>query len=285
MNNNTIDFKELLKQEKIRYKQSLTKCKNGYEEANANHHVTKDETKQESNVCDLQPVTMLENVSLNQHLISLQSLLFSDVYYIENFMDDTFSNSILSWLKTLPHVLDREACSTSSSSFNGKWTRLKHAERNVALFDLNEASYPILEKVVDALMSIEAFPPTHRPNHVLINEYQGHEGIMPHTDGPNYFDRTATFSLGSGDVLLSFTPREEPSAEPTFQIKLHGGGSLVIFTKDAYSKYCHGIKDRVESLVEYAHKNCANCQPNSMVKRNHRISLTFRHKYNSNNGV
>jgi alkylated DNA repair dioxygenase AlkB len=282
MSENTIDFKHLFKQEKMRYRQTLMQYKHSneeiHEEANANRTVLK-ETKHESYVFDQQPVTKLENVSLSQHLASLPSFTLSDIYYFEKFIEDTFSDSILSWLKTLPYVVDRVCF--DSSSFNGKWTRLKHAKRNVALFDLNDTSYPILEKLVDALMIIEAFPPSHRPNHVLVNEYQGHEGIMPHTDGPNYFDRTATFSIGSGDVLLSFTPREEPSAEPTFQIKLHGEGSLIVFTKDAYSKYCHGIKDRVESLVEYAHENCVNCQPNTIVKRNHRISLTFRHKYNN----
>jgi alkylated DNA repair protein alkB family protein 6 len=288
MTDNAIDFQELFKQEKLRYRETLAKCKNSKKEirdpeADANQQITTEETKHESYDPDLQPViTKLRHVSLGQYLISPPSLPFPHVYYIENCMDGTFSNSIRSWLRTLPREVMDRGCS-NSSSFEGKWTRLKHAERNVALFDLNHAPYPILEKLVDALMSIEAFPADHRPNHVLINEYQGHEGIMPHTDGPKYFNRTATFSIGSGDVLLSFTPREEPSAEPTFQIKLHGTGSLVVFANDAYSKYCHGIKDRVESLVEYAHKKCVNCQPNTIVKRSHRISLTFRHKYN--NGI
>ncbi|CAN0496491.1 unnamed protein product, partial [Discosporangium mesarthrocarpum] len=41
------------------------------------------------------------------------------------------------------------------------------------------------------------FPdPLCPPNHVLLNEYSGGQGISPHKDGPLYDGRVAILSLG-----------------------------------------------------------------------------------------
>jgi hypothetical protein len=105
---------------------------------------------------------------------------------------------------------------------NGTWTRLYYSQRNVAVFDLTQKPcccdiidnhnprlhdvslrlYGLLQTLAKVLVQIKAFPETHPPNHVLINEYDASGGIMPHTDGPMYLDRTATFSIGGGDVLF-----------------------------------------------------------------------------------
>jgi len=122
---------------------------------------------------------------------------------------------------------------------------------------------------------------------VLVNEYQADEGIMPHTDGPAYDNRTATFSIGGGDVLFRLDPirdagggTDDGSGKEGMEVKLSGEGSLIVFTDEAYSKYRHSIDDRVESGVEFADRDrCVNLDDNGEVKRGYRISLTFRHKF------
>eukprot|EP00536_Pseudo-nitzschia_multiseries_P006537 jgi/Psemu1/304234/fgenesh1_kg.140_\ len=56
------------------------------------------------------------------------------------------------------------------------------------------------------LVKQRIFPSSSPPNHVLLNEYQPGQGILPHTDGPLYQDCTATLSLGS-DVVIEFSKR------------------------------------------------------------------------------
>jgi len=229
----------------------------------------------------------------------------SNVYYMQHFLTDEYTNNLIQWLHHLPHAShDTDNDTTNQDHYNGKWTRLKFSQRNVALVDFGcyanprtNIIPPLLEKLAQTLVDIQAFPPSHPPNHVLINEYQGHEGILPHTDGPIYLDRTATFSIASGDVLFHFTERtidndnnhgngngsvnETNKRASVMQVKLHGNGSLVVFTNDAYTNHCHSIDDRIHDLVEYAGRNCANAPMGEAVQRGHRISLTFRHKFPS----
>jgi alkylated DNA repair protein alkB family protein 6 len=222
-----------------------------------------------------------------------------DVYYIPLCLTEEFIECMYTWLQSIQSLenqrIDEKEC-------NGKWTRLKYAKRNVALFDLRltkqqqhenitKMDTTLLHRLCDFLVRINAFPKSHRPNHVLINEYEPMEGIMPHTDGPLYHHRTATFSIGS-DVLFQFTQRqknhdndeEKDALEPDYddmvlQIMLSGKGSLVIFGGDAYINHCHSINDRIgEEAVEYASEKCVNLKQGTAVSRGHRYSLTFRHK-------
>jgi alkylated DNA repair protein alkB family protein 6 len=48
---------------------------------------------------------------------------------------------------------------------------------------------------------IFAASPHGGPNHVLINEYEPGQGIMPHEDGAAYWPVVATISLGSAIVF------------------------------------------------------------------------------------
>ena len=267
----------------------------------------------------------------------------SDVYYIPNLLSTEYVEKLTKWLQSLPrigiegkHSLNtRHTKHTSSmdtdtrndeSQYDGKFTRLKFSQRNVALFNLSSSTsatatasqhtyrYPLLQSLCETLVQIQAFPSSHPPNHVLVNEYSGTEGILPHTDGPLYLDRTATFSIGGGDVLLNFTKRERQrqreheqgvggdinasgggayhtddgdddndddggDEQAVLQVKLHGTGSLVVFAKDVYTDHCHSIQDRVEDLMEHAGERCWNAKHGETVKRGYRISLTFRHKY------
>jgi alkylated DNA repair protein alkB homolog 6 len=124
------------------------------------------------------------------------------------------------------------------------------------------------------------------PNHLLINEYEPHQGIMAHTDGPAYAPRTATISLGCGAVLLQFTPTTAAGGDDnddcrpeqeTFQVVLQGHGSLVLFEDAAYSSLQHSIMEHC--TVEHADATCRNADEGATVRRDYRISITIRHKF------
>jgi len=198
----------------------------------------------------------------------------NNVYYIPTVLHNEFCQLLLHWLSTLEH-----ATSTSSSSSNGRWTRLQYARRNVAIFDsVSISKTPLLQTLCTLLVELNVFPQTHTPNHVLINEYQPCDGILPHTDGPMYYPTTATFSIGGSDVLLKFT-KSTAAKQVVAEVKLCGLGSLVVFTENAYTNHLHSIDDRVSTNVEYASDKCINLNSNEPVQRGHRTSITIRHLY------
>jgi alkylated DNA repair protein alkB family protein 6 len=157
------------------------------------------------------------------------------------------------------------------------------AKRRVLLLDGDASPLPLpFQQLSQLLVRLHIFPSSHPPNHVLVNEYTDNQGIMAHTDGPLYYPKTATLSIGNS-VLLYFqkrlTTHEIGQVEnPVERQVLLESGSLVVFEKEAYTNYCHGIDDAVV-LVEYASPVCLNAPPETRVTRGHRISLTFRHKY------
>lgn len=151
----------------------------------------------------------------------------------------------------------------------------------VALFDASIAPLPpILSRLAKSLVQANAF--TETPNHVLINEYDQGMGIMPHTDGPAYKSRTATVSIG-GDVLFKLTKQRNDnqvkedtgSSALVMEVCLHGCGSLIVFANSAYSNHCHGIDETMNETTTGA---CSNEAKGVLVSREHRVSLTFRHK-------
>ena len=243
----------------------------------------------------------------------------ASIYYIPEFLPRSEDQkALLDWLQKLPENSHSQSSSQKSTEkdANGAWTEMKFAKRRVALFDssalnhnlrnaTNEttrnnspmlfASYPVLQRFADALVSQGIFSSEHPPNHVLVNEYHPGQGIMAHTDGPAYFSRTATLSLGS-DVLISFTKRPKYDENETKiimdktkikspdreHICLLQKGSLLVFEDSAYLDYCHGIKDRI--FLEHITDQCLNAtidyKVGTCITRGYRISLTFRHKYN-----
>jgi alkylated DNA repair protein alkB family protein 6 len=228
------------------------------------------------------------------------------VYYLPGWLGPEYGTELKTWLLSLPERMmsggqDRGG---SKCAYNGEenddelaaasmpcWTTLRHARRRVALFDgrrRDKAAHATgalptpLANIAMALVEAGIFPEDKPPNHVLVNDYRPSEGIMPHTDGPSYLDRTATISIG-GSVILKFRRRltteeiGEGRLYPRLDLLLSGEGSLVVFTGDAYSRYLHSIGEGADTEVTTV--DCANAEAGVVVKRSHRISLTFRHKY------
>ena len=236
------------------------------------------------------------------------------IYYIPNAISRACQNDLCQWLRELPE----------GESGMYEWKTMTYGKRRVCM-------WPELHPT----MNDDAFPssPCHSPlddmamelgrqgigcpttdssnpgsssssssssqalpfNHVLLNDYQAHEGILPHTDGPSYASCTATISLQS-PVLLHFTKRRRsPDEEESMQQQNHSvnnnyddsdlplqvvlePGSVIIFQDDAYLGYCHGISES-ETGTETTTDHCLNAPSGKTIHRGHRYSLTFRHKY------
>jgi len=342
---NAIDFRELRRQERQRLRSSNGDGKNESSHSNqnpvkcdANNGVSNPYDPSYAIVSPLAPYdTLLLGNTLSEETHKILSPRLNSVYYAEKFLSPSTSQEILSWLPTIPKYSRHDTIPKSnkrndhhnvkqphlltekeeSLRHNGKWTRLKHARRNVALFDGTLVEYelpPILQRLSSTLVAIGAFPPCQPPNHVLINEYQPGEGIMPHTDGPAYESRTATISLGGSDVVFKLWPRrtikEEDESDgiekqqqimpsnlgikksengssktssdvttnPALEVILHGNGSLVVFTDDAYLNHCHEISEGLLEEVTTKGTCGNNLEGGTLIRRGHRFSLTFRCK-------
>jgi alkylated DNA repair protein alkB family protein 6 len=146
-----------------------------------------------------------------------------------------------------------------------------------------EALPPYLAALSAALVQLGIFPPHLAPNHVLINEYLGGQGILAHTDGPAYHPCVTTISLGC-DALMHFTaPRGGSSGGDGkyLQQLVLRKNSLVVFTDDAYKNVLHSIADAYEEVVGAAGP-CVNLESShasdgEVLERTRRISITIRH--------
>lgn len=251
-------------------------------------------------------INLQQNQTIGHAYRIISRPVIDSIFYVQNFLPSNNEREILTWLTSLPEHSPqlangavRQSEREESIQHNGKWTRLKHARRKVALFDGTLCRFhPILQSLSNTLVEVGAFPSTHPPNHVLVNEYQPGEGIMPHTDGPAYESRTATISLGGSDVIFKLWPRNQHRSDalddntttphpetnliPSLEVILHGHGSLILFTNDAYLNHCHEISEGILEEVTNSNGICGNDpEGGTLVTRGHRISLTFRHKKQS----
>lgn len=95
------------------------------------------------------------------------------------------------------------------------------------------------------------------PEQVIVNEYQGAQGIAEHTDHPGFGPAIATVSLLES-WEMKFAPRYRRPAQPA----LLESGSCMTMTGDSRRVWTHCIPTRAS-------------EPNG-ARRGRRISLTFR---------
>lgn len=225
----------------------------------------------------------------------------SSIHYMDEFLPAEYQGALADWLLELPEKNESTEYTPMSQEIHC-WHCLPHAKRRVAVFERQRPGAPAqfpppLELLMNALTTTSTelegatrspiFPADRAPNHVLVNDYLPEQGIMPHTDGPVYSPITATVSIG-GDVLLTFEHRHRQKAVTSGgdgdgsnrifhrQVLLSGKGSLVVFKDDAYTNYMHSIADCL--TMEVADECCLNAPLGTPVHRQHRISLTIRHK-------
>ncbi|KAL3799927.1 hypothetical protein HJC23_007400 [Cyclotella cryptica] len=314
---NAIDFKQLRRQER---KQAQYRSSHLHRDDNTNNTSVDDTNNAETHrnldskktsgefpamtAIDPFPSLLPQNTLTEEHRIHAS---LDSIYYVRQFLNDETCAEIWNWLRSIPEYectgsdkngsggkvsSGKESERDESRRHNGRWTRLRHARRKVALFDgtlPNHPLPPILLRLSQTLTANGAFSSPHStPNHVLINEYQPEEGIMAHTDGPAYESCTATISLG-GDVIFKISPRRRSSssngdsekmqcARP-LEVVLHGSGSLVVFRNEAYLDHCHEIAENVLEETTGLNGVCGNDPSGgTAVKRGYRVSLTFRCK-------
>ncbi|XP_072130575.1 alpha-ketoglutarate-dependent dioxygenase alkB homolog 6 isoform X2 [Mobula birostris] len=146
-----------------------------------------------------------------------------------------------------------------------------------------------LEKYTKRISSMQLFS-GKVANHVLVNEYNPGEGIMPHEDGPLYFPTVTTISLGSQALLDFYHPitRENEKGEIAlpqteenryFLSLLLEPRSLLVLKDSMYLKYLHGIRPVSEDIITDKVANLTSCNSKlgAVLTRTTRVSLTIRH--------
>jgi alkylated DNA repair protein alkB homolog 6 len=253
-----IDYKKLYQEERQRRRRQ------SQEEIESKVASTSDNTREATATShiptgspDALPPTRLScELILSRYCLPISSPSLSyprNIYHVPNLLihvGDSWVGPLVQWLDALP---DNRGDPEDPHCAHGRWTRLRHAQRRVALFDGTMGlPSPILEWAV-MLSRITTDVRSENEecfyNHVLINEYDAAQGIMPHTDGPSYEPHTATLSLGF-PVVLHFEPmrkESDQSCRACSVVLTHG--SLIVFTDNAYSHFTHGIHPMPEETA------------------------------------
>lgn len=115
--------------------------------------------------------------------------------------------------------------------------------------------------------------PENEPNHILVNEYDGDQGIMHHQDGPAYYPRVCIITL-EGSSALSFKKTFQSPTE--VQNVIVEPRSLLIFEEELYTSYLHGIDNKWDDIVNEQTVNYEN-ERGRIFPRTLRVSLTIRY--------
>ncbi|NP_001088709.1 alpha-ketoglutarate-dependent dioxygenase alkB homolog 6 isoform X1 [Xenopus laevis] len=147
-----------------------------------------------------------------------------------------------------------------------------------------------LQKYTDQISSLGVFG-DHSANHVLVNEYNAGEGIMPHEDGPMYYPTVTTISLGSHTLLDFYVPINKECQETQNQDKVASTEeqrhmlsllleprSLLVVREELYTSYLHGICPRTSDTLSPMVANLGNSTAHAgdTLQRGTRVSLTIR---------
>jgi alkylated DNA repair protein alkB family protein 6 len=200
----------------------------------------------------------------------------------------------------IPGFIDhKEEANLLNAIPSNRWIQLQHrrlqthpsslSKNNILL----EAPLPLwlVDPIVSKFKSLGFFSdsPHHAPNHVLINEYNPNEGIMPHEDGAAYYPIVATVSLSSTlcldiyeknqdgeNIRLNSTPKWRVLQEPR---------SLLVTCGSAYIDTLHGISEieidedlRPDTVANWSLLGDSKTLVDNGGKnmRKTRISLTYR---------
>ncbi|KAL4965879.1 uncharacterized protein BDV14DRAFT_199652 [Aspergillus stella-maris] len=231
-----------------------------------------------------------------------------DAFYIPDFISEVEEEYLLRKITSAPQptwkTLSRRRLQTYPSPLT-KSNTLLDAPLPSWLSD------PILPRF--AQLSLFENAPHEKPNHVLVNEYQRRQGIMPHEDGGAYYPLVATVSLGDVIVLDLYDKNEQNhnqnkennnsnnaeqgskhddkeeegdsnprQPKPTHRI-LQERRSLLITRGALYSDFLHGIAEveRDEGLDEDEICNWGLLRDPELFaggynERGTRMSLTYR---------
>lgn len=158
----------------------------------------------------------------------------------------------------IPDFIDhKEEANLLNAIPSNRWIQLQHrrlqthpsslSKNNILL----EAPLPLwlVDPIVSKFKLLGFFSdsPHHAPNHVLINEYNPNEGIMPHEDGAAYYPIVATVSLSSTLCLDIYEKTQDGEksrldSTPKWRV-LQEPRSLLVTCGSAYIDTLHGISE------------------------------------------
>ncbi|KAL5962600.1 hypothetical protein TSMEX_009630, partial [Taenia solium] len=212
----------------------------------------------------------------------------------------------------IPDFLDSDAESELLNNIYsaGKWKCLSH--RRLQIWGgtphpngmIAEEIPGWLHRLMDRVSDFGIFG-HNRANHVLINEYEPGQGIMPHHDGSLYYPVVATVNLGGHSVLDFYKPITAETSNASLFARYVGSAllmprSLNMVTESLYTYFMHGIEEREtdylprikddpnspkrvepDSQIEKRLFNLPQI-PNSgdlshLLRRKKRVSITIRH--------
>ncbi|XP_072472450.1 alpha-ketoglutarate-dependent dioxygenase alkB homolog 6 isoform X5 [Notamacropus eugenii] len=160
------------------------------------------------------------------------------IYYVPNFISEQEESQLLRQVYEAP----KPKWTQLSGRKLQNWGGLPHPKGMVP-----EQLPPWLQHWVDSVSSLGLFGGA-QANHVLVNEYQPGEGIMP-----------------------QFQPKFSLLLEPR---------SLLVLRGEAYTHLLHGIRPTLmDSLTKTPVANasaCPSAEPGALLPRGTRISLTIR---------
>ena len=217
------------------------------------------------------------------------------VYYIPNYISKKEEAQFMQHLKATPEALKsklhKRTCQEWGGSMCPQCNKSFLADANIP---------PWAAKVNEMLLFDGIFTPSTFPNSVRIHEYDQHEGIGPHCDGPIYFPLVGVLSLASTSVM-HFYPRTSPYGDritehynDTFKFEegtigkqqpivsvVMEPGSLLLFTDEAFTHYPHGLSDKpVDDLtgrnVVNRHLLAEENRGLQSIERRYRASVTVR---------
>ncbi|CAI6364144.1 unnamed protein product [Macrosiphum euphorbiae] len=227
----------------------------------------------------------MDNIDLEDNKLTLVD---DAAYYIPNFITEEQETYIMDKVNSAPKP---KWCQLKNRRLQN-WGGIPHAKGLIP-----ETIPDWLQGFVDRVESLQVFPRTNRPNHVLINEYLSGQGIMPHLDGSLFFPTISTINCGSHTVLNFYKPLktdiEVVSSEKVYSLLLQRR-SLLILKDKMYTEYMHGIEEITNDIIDDKISNITFCGSNIQngipLTRNKRISLTIRNvprvsKFNLNSLV
>jgi alkylated DNA repair protein alkB family protein 6 len=200
----------------------------------------------------------------------------------------------------VPDFIDhREEADLLNAIPSNRWIQLQHRRLQTHPSSLSKSNAllgaPLPSWLVDPIISkfkslgLFGDSPHHAPNHVLINEYNTNEGIMPHEDGAAYYPIVATVSLSSTlcfDIYEKTQDEEESRVKPTSKWRvLQEPRSLLVTCGSAYTDTLHGISEvevdedlRPDTVANWSLLGDSKIFVDNGGKnvRTTRISLTYR---------
>lgn len=186
------------------------------------------------------------DLSLDEYCVA------NNAYYIANFLPEHIAMCLLDLIDIVGN--------------QGGWISLKSRQLqhwgNKPQQPGNDFIPDWLTELIRKLHELKLFPDDMKPNNVLINQYESHQGIVHHTDGPLYRDYVLIFSLES-DCIMTFKPNLKASeigikpSDDLFSVVLEAR-SLFCFSSDNYTHMMHGIYDHEYVGIVGERANCLN---------------------------